>query len=92
MGNSGKSQFAYAMFQNPVLVIAGTKAKLFIILFKLAWRVAEPNEALIISGMLVGKHADANLGFKIITGKGTTIFGQATPVQRNFQAQMRLTF
>jgi hypothetical protein len=28
----------------------------------------------------------------LITGKGTTIFGQATPVQRNFQAQMRLTF
>ena len=27
-----------------------------------------------------------------ITGKGTTIFGQATPVQRNFQGQIRLSF
>jgi hypothetical protein len=30
--------------------------------------------------------------FGQITGKGTTIFGQATPVQRNFQGQIRLTF
>jgi hypothetical protein len=30
--------------------------------------------------------------FGNIAGKGTTIFGQATPVQRNFQGQLRLTF
>jgi hypothetical protein len=30
--------------------------------------------------------------FGQISGKGTTIFGQATPVQRNFQGQVRLTF
>jgi len=30
--------------------------------------------------------------FGQIAGKGTTIFGQATPVQRNFQGQVRLTF
>jgi hypothetical protein len=30
--------------------------------------------------------------FGNIAGKGTTIFGQATPVQRNFQGQIRLTF
>jgi hypothetical protein len=30
--------------------------------------------------------------FGIIPGKGTTIFGQATPVQRNFQGQIRLSF
>jgi hypothetical protein len=30
--------------------------------------------------------------FGQILTKGTTIFGQATPVQRNFQAQVRLTF
>ncbi|WP_433351237.1 flotillin family protein [Microtetraspora malaysiensis] len=46
-----------------------------ILLFKAVWRVAEPNEALIISGL--GAHtknelADS-LGFKIITGKGTAV-------------------
>jgi hypothetical protein len=30
--------------------------------------------------------------FGQIAGKGTTIFGQATPVQRNFQATVRLSF
>jgi hypothetical protein len=30
--------------------------------------------------------------FGRIASKGPTIFGQATPVQRNFQAQVRLTF
>jgi hypothetical protein len=30
--------------------------------------------------------------FGQIAGKGTTIFGQATPVQRNFQGQLRLSF
>ena len=30
--------------------------------------------------------------FGVIPGKGTTIFGQATPVQRNFQGQIRLSF
>ncbi|MFC0865152.1 flotillin family protein [Sphaerimonospora cavernae] len=44
-------------------------------LFKAVWRVAEPNEALIISGL--GAHtrnelADS-LGFKIVTGKGTAV-------------------
>ncbi|WP_248963039.1 SPFH domain-containing protein [Sphaerisporangium perillae] len=46
-----------------------------ILLFKAVWRIAEPNEALIISGL--GAHtknelADS-LGFKIITGKGTAV-------------------
>ncbi|MFC4591459.1 flotillin family protein [Sphaerisporangium corydalis] len=48
---------------------------IIILLFKAVWRVAEPNEALIISGL--GAHtrnelADS-LGFKIITGKGTAV-------------------
>ncbi len=46
-----------------------------ILLFKAVWRIAEPNEALIISGL--GAHtrnelADS-LGFKIITGKGAAV-------------------
>ncbi|MFI0480463.1 flotillin family protein [Actinomadura sp. 9N215] len=47
-----------------------------IILFKLVWRVAEPNEALIISGLGArSKPIDGvdSLGFKIVTGKGTAV-------------------
>src|SRR4051794_33344279 len=47
----------------------------FIVLFKSMWRVAEPNEALIISGW--GSNTPdgvaETLGFKIITGKGTLV-------------------
>ncbi|MFI9583785.1 flotillin family protein [Streptomyces sp. NPDC052236] len=43
-------------------------------LFKLMWRVAEPNEALIISG---SKHKTEGLGegmgFRIVTGRGTLV-------------------
>ena len=62
-----------------VLVLAGAGvvvalAVLFV-LFRAMWRVAEPNEALIISGF----HQDAvegvaeTLGFKIVTGKGALV-------------------
>ncbi|GAA1270404.1 flotillin family protein [Sphaerisporangium rubeum] len=46
-----------------------------IFLFKAVWRVAEPNEALIISGLAArGKNELAeSLGFKIVTGKGTAV-------------------
>ncbi|TDD25434.1 flotillin family protein [Actinomadura sp. KC06] len=63
----------------PVLVvaIAAVVALLvLIILFKLIWRVAEPNEALIISGLGArSKPIDGvdSLGFKIVTGKGTAV-------------------
>ncbi|HEV7534569.1 MAG TPA: flotillin family protein, partial [Acidimicrobiia bacterium] len=49
---------------------------LLIILFKMMWRVAEPNEALIVSGLREHTPSDAvseSLGFKITTGKGTFI-------------------
>ncbi|MGW0706390.1 flotillin family protein [Streptomyces sp. NPDC002643] len=49
-----------------VLVLVG--------LFKLMWRVAEPNEALIISG---SKHKmeglEEGMGFRIVTGRGTLV-------------------
>ncbi|SDH98902.1 Uncharacterized membrane protein YqiK, contains Band7/PHB/SPFH domain [Sinosporangium album] len=46
-----------------------------LILFKMVWRVAEPNEALIISGLGArGRNELADsLGFKIVTGKGTAV-------------------
>lgn len=47
-----------------------------IILFKLIWKVAEPNEALIISGLGARSKSETgldSLGFKIVTGKGTAV-------------------
>ncbi len=45
------------------------------ILFKLMWRVAEPNEALVISGLhqRAPQGVGESLGFKIVTGKGTPV-------------------
>jgi uncharacterized membrane protein YqiK len=55
------------------------------ILFKLMWRVAEPNEALIISGLRQHSTADEvgeSLGFKIVTGKGTLVLPGVQAVRR----------
>src|SRR3954454_9512837 len=67
-------------------------AVLFVVaLFKMMWRVAEPNEALIISGLHtdmsgtgVAKLNDheINLGFKIVTGKGTLVLPGVQTVRR----------
>jgi uncharacterized membrane protein YqiK len=46
-------------------------AFVLLILFKSSWRVAEPNQALIISGVRHG--AATSLGFKIVTGAGTFV-------------------
>ena len=48
---------------------------ILILLFKAVWRVAEPNEALIISGLGARGKTELtdSLGFKIITGKGTSV-------------------
>jgi uncharacterized membrane protein YqiK len=59
------------------IVIAAVVAVIvLIIIFKMVWRVAEPNEALIISGLGArSKPIDGldSLGFKIVTGKGTSV-------------------
>jgi len=58
---------------------------LSIILFKMMWRVAEPNEALIVSGLREHTPSDAvseSLGFKITTGKGTFIVPGVQTVRR----------
>jgi uncharacterized membrane protein YqiK len=49
---------------------------LLVLLFRTVWRVAEPNQALIISGLGArGVNGDTaeSLGFKIVTGKGSTV-------------------
>src|SRR4051794_27673932 len=74
------------------LVIGGLVLAVIItifVVFKAMWRVAEPNEALIISGLRgrpeVTDGADAefvNLGFKIVTGKGTLVMPGVQAVRR----------
>jgi flotillin len=62
------------------LVIAGGAVVVLLVLFvilRLLWRVAEPNEAMIISGLgTKGQGQELgqdSLGFKIVTGKGTLV-------------------
>ena len=68
-------------------IIAGAIAGLLVfavIAFKACWRVAEPNEALVISGLRKGptEGAETSLGFKIVTGKGTLVFPGVQTVRR----------
>ncbi|GHF42883.1 flotillin family protein [Streptomyces mashuensis] len=52
-------------------------------LFKLMWRVAEPNEALVISG---SKHRteglEEGMGFRIVTGRGTFVLPGVQAVRK----------
>src|SRR5579859_4196129 len=48
-------------------------------LFRAMWRVAEPNEALVISG---GRGGGDTLGFRIVTGKGTLVVPGVQVVRR----------
>ena len=64
--------------------VVGGLLILFVI-FKMMWRVAEPNEALIISGLREHTPSDAvsvSLGFKIVTGKGTLVIPGVQTVRR----------
>jgi uncharacterized membrane protein YqiK len=54
-------------------------------LFKAMWRVAEPNEALIISGLRQHTPSDAvqeSLGFKIVTGRGVLVIPGVQTVRK----------
>jgi uncharacterized membrane protein YqiK len=68
------------------IAIVTVAAILFLILaFRLVWRVAEPNEALIISGL--GAHGSNDtsldsLGFKIVVGRGTAVIPGFQTVRR----------
>src|SRR4051794_27738819 len=64
---------------------------LAVIIFKAMWRVAEPNEALIISGLRHTNAGDAqqeSLGFKIVTGKGVLVT-PGTRVARRLSLALR---
>src|SRR5436305_1509052 len=65
------------------LIVLGALIVMFII-FRISWRVAEPNEALVISGW--GSNTPdgvaESLGFKIVTGKGTLVIPGVQAVRR----------
>ena len=67
------------------LIIAAVALVVLLILFRTVWRVAEPNEALIISGL--GAHSSSEqvnetLGFKIVVGRGTAVLPGFQTVRR----------
>jgi uncharacterized membrane protein YqiK len=57
---------------------------LFVVIFRAMWRVAEPNEALIISGLhhRPNEETGDSLGFKIVTGRGTLVIPGVQTVRR----------
>ncbi|HEY3143126.1 MAG TPA: SPFH domain-containing protein [Acidimicrobiales bacterium] len=68
-----------------VIIGAAVVGVLFlVVLFKAMWRVAEPNEALIISGLRhkAGTTTEQSLGFRIVTGKGTLVVPGVQTVRR----------
>ncbi|MFJ7147485.1 SPFH domain-containing protein [Streptomyces sp. NPDC100445] len=58
-------------------VVAGAVVAAVLVLigvFKMMWRVAEPNEALVISGSTHRTEGvEAGMGFRIVTGRGTMV-------------------
>ncbi len=54
------------------------------LLFRLSWRVAEPDEALIISGLRSGERPEGvgeSMGFRIVTGRGALVMPGLTKVR-----------
>jgi len=64
-------------------VVVGFLVFLYVV-FRLTWRVAEPNEALVISGLhqRAPQGLGESLGFKIVTGKGTLVMPGVQMVRR----------
>jgi uncharacterized membrane protein YqiK len=68
----------YVFFGIGVVVVL-----VIIIFFKMVWRVAEPNEALIISGLGAKRDLGVEgLSFKIVTGGGTSVMPAFQVVRR----------
>ncbi|MFZ0179028.1 MAG: SPFH domain-containing protein, partial [Candidatus Dormiibacterota bacterium] len=56
-----------------------------LLLFRAAWRVAEPDEALIISGFRTSERPGGvgeSMGFRIVTGRGCLVAPGITRVRR----------
>jgi uncharacterized membrane protein YqiK len=71
-------------FVGVIVVLALVVILVPFLLFRMMWRVAEPNEALVISGLHERKPEGVgeSLGFKIITGKGTMVMPGIQVVRR----------
>jgi flotillin len=69
-----------------VVIVAGAVIVgigLVVLVFRSMWRIAEPNEALIISGRAHRQRGiDVSLGFKITTGGGTLVLPGIQAVRR----------
>jgi flotillin len=67
-----------------VATAAAVALLVLVLVFWMAWRVAEPDEALIISGFRTASHTDAgeSMGFRIVTGKGSLVMPGLTKVRR----------
>jgi uncharacterized membrane protein YqiK len=67
-----------------VVAIVVVAIALFVLVFRAMWRVAEPNEALIISGLhhRSNEETGESLGFKIVTGRGTLVIPGVQVVRR----------
>ena len=58
---------------------------LIVLFFRAAWRVAEPDEALIISGFHSSQRPEGvgeSMGFRIVTGRGRLVAPGITKVRR----------
>jgi flotillin len=67
-----------------IVAIVVVAFALLVVIFRAMWRVAEPNEALIISGLhhRPNEETGDSLGFKIVTGRGTLVIPGVQTVRR----------
>jgi uncharacterized membrane protein YqiK len=69
-----------------IVAVAVLAVLLFLtLLFRAAWQVAEPDEALIISGFRTSERPEGvgeSMGFRIVTGRGCIVFPGLTKVRR----------
>src|SRR5439155_17053554 len=68
-----------------VLIGLAAVVVFFTLLFKITWRVAEPDEALVISGFRTSERPEGvgeSMGFRIVTGRGCMIMPGLTKVRR----------
>src|SRR3954454_6661167 len=67
-----------------IVVVVGIVLAIAII-FRIAWRVAEPDEALVISGFRTSERPEGvgeSMGFRIVTGRGCLVIPGLTRVRR----------
>ena len=54
-------------------IVAVVALLVVVVLFKMTWRVAEPNQALIVTGLGARGESDSGSAFKIVVGKGAAV-------------------